>query len=139
MDDLSWTGKVILAVAFALSFFATQGIMGMADAGTYFVPQFPPHVNVCKPIMADSTPLVFPYPTNAVLNPTASWGVKSITLRKFAFLATPHQYAGKKICIADPRIGGAAILDCEAVLNHGRKETYRVISDSVYLFPSTLK
>ena len=130
MDDLNWFGKAILAVAFAVGFFAAQGIMSLADAAT-----LSPQVNVCKPIMSDSTPLVFPYQTNVVINPTANWGLKGMTIKKAAFLMLPHEYQGKEVCVLDTRAGSAFLLTCEAILGHGRKETFHAFADGSKLYP----
>ncbi|WP_163098554.1 hypothetical protein GL267_003045 [Acidithiobacillus ferrianus] len=130
MDNLNWFGKMILAIAFAVSFFATQGIMDLADAGTAKAPQ----VNTCKPIMADSTPLVFPYSTNVVINPTANWGLKDMTFKKAVFLSLPHLYQGKPVCVLDTRADSAAVLTCEAILGHGRHETFHAFKDGWVLY-----
>jgi hypothetical protein len=133
MSDLNWFGKMILGAAFILSFFATQGIMDVADASTAKAPQ----VNTCKPIMADSTPLVFPYKTNAVINPTANWGLHSMSLKKAGFLMLPHEYRGQKVCVLDTRAGAGLMLNCEAILNHGRKEAFHAFNDGwVLLHPA---
>lgn len=129
MNDLNWFGKTILAAAFAVSFFATQGIMGLADAAT-----LSPQVNTAKVVMADSTPLVFPYKTNVVINPTANWGPHSITINEAAWLVVPHEYLGKKVCVMDARAGGGFLLVCEAILGHGRKETFHAYKDGMALY-----
>ena len=129
MDDLNWFGKMVLAIAFAVSFFATQGIMGLADAAT-----LSPQVNTAKVVMADSTPLVFPYKTNVVINPTANWGPHSITINEAAWLVVPHEYLGKKVCVMDARAGGGFLLVCEAILGHGRKETFHAYKDGMALY-----
>jgi hypothetical protein len=131
MSDLNWIGKMILVIGFAVSFLVTQGIMDQADASTLSGPQ----ATAAHVIMSDSTPLVYPSSTNAVTNPTSDWGGHDITMREVSFLMTPHEYRGKRVCIVDPLVSGAPILVCEAVLNHGRKETLRVVSDAVWLFP----
>jgi len=124
MNDLNWFGKMILGAAFILSFFATQGIMSIADAGT-----LSPQVNTCKPIMADSTPLIFPFNTNVVINPTANWGLHSMTLKRASFLMLPHEYRGQKVCVLDTRAGAGLMLNCEAILGHGRKEAFHAFKD----------
>ncbi|MDA8376692.1 MAG: hypothetical protein ACYDB0_01145 [Acidithiobacillus sp.] len=129
MNDLNWFGKTILTIAFFISFFATQGIMGMADAST-----ISPQVNTCKPIMGDSTPLVYPFNTNVVINPTANWGLRSMTFKKFVFLSLPHLYQDKPVCVLDARAGSAALLTCEAILGHGRKETFHAFKDGWKLY-----
>ena len=129
MNDLNWIGKTILAMAFAVSFFATQGIMDMADAAT-----ISPQVNTCKPIMADSTPLVYPFDTNVVLNPTANWGLKGMTFKRYVFLSLPHLYQDKPVCVLDARAGSAALLTCEAILGHGRKQTFHAYKDGLALY-----
>ena len=131
MNDLNWIGKTILAVAFAVGFFGTQAIMSVADANTLNTPQ----VNVCKPIMADSTPLVYPFNTNAVINPTANWGLRSMTLKRASFLMLPHEYRGQKVCVLDTRAGAGLLLNCEAILGHGRAETFHAFADALKLYP----
>lgn len=130
MNDLNWFGKAILAAAFAVGFFGTQGIMDMADASTAKAPQ----VNTCKPIMSDSTPLVFPYKTNVVINPTADWSLRQMTMKRVAFLSFPHLYQGKSVCVLDTRAGSAFLLTCEALLGHGRKETFHGFKDGWVLY-----
>ena len=129
MSDLNWFGKMILGIAFAVGFFAAQGIMSLADAGT-----LSPQVHTCHVIMADSTPLVFPYETNAAINPTANWGLHEMTIKKAAFLMLPHEYQGKPVCILDDRAGSAFLLTCEAILGHGRQETFRAFADGSKLY-----
>ena len=131
MNDLNWFGKMILGAAFILSFFATQGIMDVADASTAKAPQ----VNTCKPIMADSTPLVYPFNTNAVINPTANWGLHSMTVKGAGFLMLPHSHNGKEVCVLDLRAGAGLMLNCEAILGHGRKETFHAFADGAHLYP----
>lgn len=128
-EDLNWFGKAILAAAFAVGFFGTQAIMGVADAAT-----LSPQVNTCKVIMADSTPLVFPYKTNVVINPTADWGLKSMDMKKVAFLSLPHLYQGKSVCVLDARADSASLLTCEAILGHGRHETFHGFKDGRVLY-----
>ena len=129
MNDLNWFGKVILAAAFAVAFFATQGIMSLADAST-----LSPQVNTCKPIMQDSTPLVYPFATNVVINPTTNWGPHEMTIQKAAWLVLPHEYLGKKVCVMDGRDGGGFLLVCEALMGHGRKEAFRAFNDAGDLY-----
>ena len=130
-DDLNWFGKAILAAAFAVGFFGAQAIMSVADAAT-----LSPQVNTCKPIMADSTPLIFPFNTNVVINPTANWGLHSMSLKKAGFLMLPHEYRGQKVCVLDLRAGAGLMLNCEAILGHGRKETFHAFNDGwVLLHP----
>lgn len=133
MDDLNWFGKMVLALAFAVSFFATQAIMGVAGAATLNYP-LSPQVDTCQPIMADSTPLVFPYKSNVVINPTANWGPHSMTIKKAAWLVVPHEYLGKKVCVMDGRDGGGFLLVCEALMGHGRKEAFRAFNDAGDLY-----
>lgn len=127
--ELNWFGKTILAIAFFISFFATQGIMSLADAGT-----LSPQVNTAKVIMADSTPLVFPYKTNVVINPTANWGLREMTFKRVVFLSLPHEYLGQKVCILDARADSASLLTCEAILGHGRKQTFHAFKDGGVLY-----
>ncbi|MHB8224161.1 hypothetical protein [Acidithiobacillus sp.] len=101
----------------------------MADAST-----ISPQVNTCKPIMGDSTPLVYPFNTNVVINPTANWGLRSMTFKKFVFLSLPHLYQDKPVCVLDARAGSAALLTCEAILGHGRKETFHAFKDGWKLY-----
>ena len=130
MSDLNWFGKAILAAAFAVGFFGTQAIMSVADAAT-----LSPQVNTCKVIMADSTPLVFPYATNVVINPTANWGLHSMTLKRASFLMLPHSHNGKEVCVLDLRAGAGLLLNCEAILGHGRAETFHAFADGAHLYP----
>ena len=124
MDDLNWVGKMILMAAVVIGYALGQGIMDMADAAT-----LSPQVNTCRPVMADSTPLVFPYETNVVINPTANWGLHSMTVKKAGFLMLPHEYRGQKVCVLDTRAGAGLMLNCEAILNHGRKEAFHAFKD----------
>ena len=103
--------------------------MSLADAGT-----LSPQVNTAKVIMADSTPLVFPYQTNVVINPTANWGPHSMTINKAAWLVVPHEYRGQKVCVMDARAGGGFLLVCEAILGHGRKQTFHAFKDGWVLY-----
>ena len=129
MNDLNWLGKMILAAAFAVGFLGAQGIMDMADAAT-----LSPQVNTGKPIMSDSTPLVFPYKTNAVINPTANWGLHDMTFKKVVFLSLPHLYQGKPVCVLDSRADSASLLTCETIIGRGRKETIRALKDGSKLY-----
>ena len=129
MNDLNWFGKTILTIAFFISFFATQGIMSLADAGT-----LSPQVNTAKVIMADSTPLVYPFNTNAVINPTANWGLSSMTLKRASFLMLPHSHNGKEVCVLDLRAGAGLLLNCEAILGHGRREAFHAFADGSRLY-----
>ena len=113
---------------------ALVGCFGWSAADAATVPPPSPHVNTCKPIMRDSTPLVFPFTTNVVVNPTANWGRRSLTINKVAFLMIPHEYQGKKVCVLDPRAGTPLTLVCEALLGHGRKETFHAFNDDLDLF-----
>lgn len=79
--------------------------------------------------MSDSTPLVFPNKTNLVINPTANWSRKTITLKDAAFLMLPHEYAGHAVCVVDQRAGPGLALNCEALLNHGRHEIFNGFKD----------
>ena len=121
--------KMALAVALAaVSFFG----LSAADAAT--VPPPSPHVNTAQVIMRDSTPLVYPYETNVVVNPTANWGLRSLTINQVAFLIVPHSYQGKRVCVLDTRAGPPFILVCEGLLGHGRKEAFHAFNDSLDLF-----
>ncbi|WP_163098680.1 hypothetical protein GL267_008640 [Acidithiobacillus ferrianus] len=129
MNDLNWFGKMILTIAFAVGFFGAQAIMSVADANT-----LSPQVNTCKPIMSDSTPLVYPYETSVVINPTADWGLNDMTFKKVVFLSLPHLYQGKPVCVLDTRADSASLLTCETVLGHGRKETIHALKDGLVLY-----
>ena len=113
--------KMLLIAAAAVGFVAP----GVANAATTASPQ----VTTGKPIMADSTPLVFPHVTNVVINPTANWGLKDMTFKKVVFLSLPHLYQDKSVCVLDARAGSAALLTCEAILGHGRKQTIHAFKD----------
>lgn len=97
---------------------------GVASAAT-----LSPQVTTGKPIMADSTPLVYPFDTNVVINPTANWSLSDMTFKKVVFLSLPHLYQDKPVCVLDARAGSAALLTCEAILGHGRKETFHAFKD----------
>ena len=135
MNELTRTQKVMLTfafpVAFAFGFFAVEGIADIAGAATISIS---PQVNTSKPIMQDSTPLVFPYQTNVVINPTANWGLKGMTFQKMVFLSLPHLYQDKPVCVLDTRADSAALLTCEAILGHGRKETFHAFKDGGVLY-----
>lgn len=79
--------------------------------------------------MSDSTPLVFPKPTNLVINPEADWSKKTITLKDAAFLMLPHEYQGHDVCVVDRRAGPGLALNCEALLGHGRAELFAAFDD----------
>ena len=131
MDNLNKRGKKLaLAVALVVGCFGWNA----ANASASTVPPPSPHVNTSKPIMRDSTPLVFPHETNAVVNPTANWGRHEMTIRKVAFLMSPHEYQGHKVCVLDSRNGAPLALICEALLGHGRRETFRAYHDDLDLF-----
>ena len=113
--------KMLLIAAAAVGFVAP----GLASAATIASPQ----VNTAKVIMADSTPLVFPHVTNVVINPTANWSLSDMTFKKSVFLSLPHLYQGKPVCVLDTHAGSAFVLSCEAILGHGRKETFNSFKD----------
>jgi hypothetical protein len=79
--------------------------------------------------MSDSTPLIFPKPTNLVINSTADWSKKTITLKDAAFLMIPHEYQGHAVCVVDRRAGPGLSLNCEALLGHGRKQLFAGFDD----------
>lgn len=133
MNELTRTQKIMLAfgffLAFCTGFFGIEGLADLAGAAT-----LSPQVNISKPIMEDSTPLVYPFDTNVVINPTANWGLKGMTFKKFVFLSLPHLYQDKPVCVLDARAGSAALLTCEAILGHGRRETFRAFKDGWKLY-----
>lgn len=112
--------KMLLIAVAAVGFVAS----GVANAAT-----LSPQVTTGKPIMADSTPLVFPYTTNVVINPTADWSLSDMTFKKSVFLSLPHLYQGKPVCVLDTHAGSAFVLSCEAILGHGRKQTFHAFKD----------
>ena len=79
--------------------------------------------------MSDSTPLVFPKPTNLVINSEADWSKQTITLKDAAFLMLPHEYNGHDVCVVDRRAGPGLALNCEALLGHGRKQLFAAFDD----------
>lgn len=113
--------KMLLIAVAAVGFVAP----GVANAATIASPQ----VTTGKPIMADSTPLVYPFDTNVVINPTANWSLSDMTFKKSVFLSLPHLYQGKPVCVLDTHAGSAFVLSCEAILGHGRKQTFHAFKD----------
>lgn len=47
-----------------------------------------------------------------------------MTLKDAAFLMLPHEYQGRDVCVVDMKAGPGLALNCEALLNHGRKQLF---------------